>query len=71
MTLCSRTSGAVNALESSIWMVYDTALGASFQSNVIGCGCDEALDGDTSVGATGTPGGAGGVDVVGVDVELA
>ena len=27
VTLCSRTSGAVNALESSIWIVYDTALG--------------------------------------------
>ena len=64
MTFCWRTSGALKALESSIWIVYDTALGVSFQSNVIGWGCDEALDGDTSVGATGTPGGGTGVELV-------
>ncbi len=52
----------MNALESSIWMVYDTALAASFQSNVIGCGCEEASNGDTSTGASGTAGGAGGVE---------
>ena len=32
VTDASRTSGAVNALESSIWIVYDTALGTSLQS---------------------------------------
>ena len=53
----------MNALELSIWMVYDTASGTSFQSNVIGWGCDDPLDGDVSVGAAGTPGGEGGVDV--------
>ena len=45
-------------------MVYETALGVLFQSNVIGWGCDEPLDGDTSVGATGTPGGWTGVELV-------
>jgi hypothetical protein len=32
----SRTNGAVNALESSIWIWYDVALVVLFQSNVIG-----------------------------------
>ena len=57
VTVWSRTSGAVNELESSIWIWYDVALVVSLQSNVIGCGCDEALAGDTSVGAAGTAGG--------------
>ena len=64
VTLWSRTSGALNALESSIWILYETASATSFQSNVIGCGCDDAFDGVSNVGAAGSPGGAGGVDVV-------
>ena len=45
-------------------MLYDTALAASFQSNVIGCGSEEPLNGDTRTGVAGTAGGAGGVDPV-------
>src|SRR3954464_14446353 len=54
----SRTSGAVNELPSSIWISYDTALVAPFQSNVIGCGGVSALAGETSVTIPGVAGGA-------------
>jgi len=64
VTVWSRTSGALNADESSIWIWYETACATSFQSNWMGWGCDEAFAGDTNVGAAGTPGGATGVDVV-------
>ena len=50
----------MNALESAIWIGTYRAL-TSLQSKPIGCDWDEALDGDSSVGAGGTPGGAGGV----------
>jgi hypothetical protein len=56
-----RTSGAVNALESAIWIVYDAAPVTSLQSNVIGCAGDDALAGANKAGAVGTGGGAGGV----------
>src|SRR3954447_12816940 len=59
-TDCSRTSGALNALVSSIWIVYDAAPATSLQSKVIGCAGVSALAGASSVGAAGTGGGAGG-----------
>ena len=37
VTVRFRTSGALNALESSTCSVYDTALGTSFQSKPTGC----------------------------------
>src|SRR3954469_21339683 len=58
VVVTSRTSGAVNPLESSIWISYDTALVAPFQSNVIGCGGVSALAGETRVTVPGVAGGA-------------
>src|SRR3954465_14044235 len=54
----SRTSGAVNPPESALWISYDTAVGAPFQSNVIGCGGVSALAGETRVTVPGVAGGA-------------
>jgi len=62
MFCCSRTSGALKALESSIWIVYDTALEATLQLNVIGWSGLSPFTGPTRPGADGTEGGAGGVD---------
>src|SRR3954463_9400182 len=64
VTFWSRTSGALNAEESSIWIWYETASATSLQSNWMGWGCDEAFAGETKVGAAGRPGGETGVDVV-------
>src|SRR3954470_17300556 len=58
VVVTSRTSGAANELPSSIWISYDTALVAPFQSNVIGCGGVSALAGETSVTIPGVAGGA-------------
>ena len=54
----------MNALESSIWIVYETALVTLLQSNVIGCGGVSALAGARSVGVPGVAGGATGALVV-------
>src|SRR3954467_14494442 len=64
VVVTSRTSGAVNPLESSIWISYETALVAPFQSKVIGCGGVSALAGETSAGVPGVAGGATGAFVV-------
>jgi len=64
VTFCSRTSGAEKALLLAIWIVYDTALDASLQSNVIGCCGVSPLGGASRLGAGGSAGGAGGVELV-------
>src|SRR3954468_12053157 len=64
VVVASRTSGAVNPLESSIWIWYEAALVAPFQSKVIGCGGVSPLVGETSVGVPGVAGGATGALVV-------
>jgi hypothetical protein len=64
VTVASRSSGAANVLESSIWISYEAAPATSLQSKVIGCGGVSAFAGASSAGAAGTGGGAGGVDPV-------
>src|SRR6185436_2181090 len=63
MPCCSRTSGAVKALESSIWIVYDTAPDAIAHWKLIGCVDGfSPLGGESSAGASGTGGVDGGND---------
>jgi len=66
LTVASRTSGAENVLESSIWTSYVAELAAGFHENVIGCAAVSPFVGVDSVGCAGIAGGAGGVEVVAV-----
>ena len=51
----------MNEIESSTWISYDVAAVTSLQSNVTGCAGVASFAGDTSVGADGVAGGAGGL----------
>ena len=67
VTVWLRTSGGVNALESSTWTTYVAAFATSFQSSVTGCAGRAAFAGLRRLGVLG----AGGGDELGMTVRFA